>query len=144
VLPFMAIAGAGASLVGGIFQIGEIEKAVKERLRLMDIRAAQDVGAYKAAVGATGVESTSSTIQNHLTIIQTESKLQRDRVAAAGQASMISSGLSAMGSAASSLGKGLYEANKVTEAFGEPQADNFDEATKKLNDTLGWDWNRAG
>lgn len=122
-LPFMAIMGAGMQFAGGILQAGEITRATEERMRQMRLKGAQEVGAYTAAVGGTGVEATSSTIQNHLNRMKVEIDTQVRNVGLAGQAAANNSIIGSGAGAISTIAEGFYKANQVSKAIGEKPAD---------------------
>ena len=143
--PAFQILGAGFQIAGGILQRNAITAATEEKMRHMRLQAAQRIGQTTAAVGGSGVELTSSTVQNHLNAMKFEFDRAIREFGNQGQAAADSSIISALGSAMGSTMKGFSDFSAEQNALGSPPVDRYafmDEGASKLNDTLDWRWDK--
>jgi NADPH:quinone reductase-like Zn-dependent oxidoreductase len=141
---FGAIA-AGIQMAGGFMQAAQIRKQTEERLRLMRIEQAVDAGKATAMAGATGVEMTSGTIQTHLLGLQKEWERRLSLVNEAGVQAEMASAITGAASGVGTFASNLYKSSQVMDALGDKPVDPnafMDEPASKLNDTLGWRWDK--
>ncbi len=115
----MQILGAGFQIMGGIFQRDAITRATEERMKQMRIQAAQRIGQATATVGGSGVELTSSTVQNHLNAMKVEFDRAIREVGNQGQSAADATILSALGGGAASMFKGFSDYAAEQDALGQ-------------------------
>ena len=98
---------AALNIFGGVMQAGNIRRQTALQVERMQKQANQAVGQATAVAGASGVEMTSSTVENHLSEMRREWNARIAQVTATGNEAAGMSILSSAGSAFGSLAKGM-------------------------------------
>jgi ATP/maltotriose-dependent transcriptional regulator MalT len=138
-----SLAGMGISFAGGLMQAEQIRKQTERRLALMRKQRDQAVGHATAMAGASGVEMQSSTIQEHLSAMNTEWEQRIADVQYAGSEAQSMSMLSAAGTAFGAAAQGFASLGQENVSMAPKDPNAFmDPMAEKLNATLDWSWSK--